>query len=236
MSLISQLLQSHPLVWKWGVITITAHGLAFAAAAETGYLVLAFLARRRGLSTDGLAEKVLMVFLAGLIGARLGYFIIYPSAFQSIGQVLSIWEGGLVSFFAIITGLGAAWFVFRKQRSEWLGLIAVAGLAAWGVGRLGNYWEGDSVGVMSSTWHLFYGRVPIQLFESVLCFGLAVYWSRHLTKPYVLTWVLMSYLCIRFLVDFWRDEGSFAGLHMSQWAAAGLAVPLIIFVYCREKR
>ena len=226
----------HPVLWSSGQFSITAHGLFFALGAEACYLVLLRLAKSRQLNTENLAEKVAVIFFAGLVAARIGYFISYPSAYQSVVQVFSIWHGGLVSFWGIIGGLGAAWFLFRERRTEWLGLLSVATLLAWAVGRLGNFWAGDSFGVLSPVWGFFYGRVPIQLFEALLCLLLFFFWLRRLDQKNLLVWVLLSYLAARFLVDFWRDESVWAGLHVSQWTSLVLAVPLLSIVLKREKR
>ena len=226
----------HPVLFQVGGFPVTAHGLMFALGAETGCLFLYWLARRRNLPTGSLADKCLLVFVAGLVAARVGFFIIYPGEYRSVWQVLRIWEGGLVSFFGIAGGLAAAYALFPTRRREWLGLLGVAALAAWGIGRIGNFLAGDSWGILSPYWSLTYGRVPIQLFESVLCLALAVFWGRRLGTPRLLAWALLSYVAVRFLVDFWRDETVWQGLRVSQWACLALAVPLAGYLYARHVR
>jgi len=223
-------LTPHPILFQVGGLAITSHGFFFAVGAEAGYLVLLWLARKSGLPTAALAEKCLLVFVAGLAAARIGFFLIYPSAYQSILQVLSIWQGGLVSFFGILGGLAAAYALFPKERGRWLGLVAVAALVAWGIGRVGNFLAGDSVGMLSAHWLFFYGRVPIQLFESVFCLAAGFFWMRRFRQPLLLAWVLLTYLGIRFLVDFWRDERSWGLLHLGQWACLLLGIPLTIYL------
>jgi prolipoprotein diacylglyceryltransferase len=232
--LISYLLSAHPIFWQLGGITIYAHAVFFVIGAEVAYLALGSLAARRNLPDESLGYWSAAVFIAGLVGARIGYFALYPSQFQSIGQALSIWQGGLVSYWGMAAGLAVGWLLVRRQSSRerliWFDLLCIVAMLGWALGRLGNYYAADSVGVTSQAWNMFYGRVPIQLFESVLCagLGLAGWKLQKRWAPGGLGLVLMAgYLGGRFFIDFWRDEGMVGPFHVSQVVSL-ILIPLLI--------
>jgi prolipoprotein diacylglyceryltransferase len=235
-----QILSAHPVIAQWHSFTLYAHGFFFAVAAVVAVLLLELLAKSYQLSVENLTQKGLLIFLAGLVGARLGFFISYPSQFQSWSQVFFIWEGGLVSYFGIAAGLLTAMWLFKTDRVKWLDCIALATLAGWAIGRLGNYYAADSVGVHSAVWHIFYGRIPIQLFESLWCVALGVYlYSKrsHLASGKIFIHAWVGYFAGRFVIDFWRDEGVLAGLHLSQWTSLTiLAISLLYFHYYAPKK
>ena len=228
-------LDPHPVLFTIAGFRLTAHGLLFALGAETALLVSMRLATRLGLSAASLPEKVLLVFVAGLAGARAGFFLSYPSQFSSISQVLYIWNGGLVSYWGMVTGALAAWLAFRKERNgQWADVVTVSALAAWSVGRWGNYWAADSIGVASSRFTAFYGHVPIQLMESLLCAVLSVLLYLYLasrTRPGLVTGLgLLGYGLGRALIDSWRDEGIHWSLHSSQWISLVMAAAAAIYL------
>ncbi|MEI6477717.1 MAG: prolipoprotein diacylglyceryl transferase family protein [bacterium] len=241
-ALFSWILRPHPVVFSLGSLTLYTHALFFALGAEVSLLMATFLARTTKLSDEKVGGWILTIFVTGLVAARLGYFISYPSQFQDVSQVLAIWQGGLVSYFGLAGGIGVAFWLLRgmsaAERWRWLDILCVAALAGWAVGRIGNYYAADSVGVASTWWSVFYGRVPIQLFESVLTLILAFsgwqWWGRF--KPGGLAVLLSAgYLAGRFIIDMWRDESTAGPLHLSQWVCL-LAVILLIPLILRRVR
>ena len=223
-------LATHPILLIIGAFPITAHGIFFGLAAVVAIVVFERLALQAKLPVDNLYERALLIFVAGLIAARIGFFVVYPSTFQSISQVLAIWEGGLISYIGMVVGLLAAFWLFsrEKRRLVWLDLLGLVSLLGWAIGRLGNYYAGDSVGVLAAG-SPFYGRVPIQLMEAVWCFGAFVVlyaWNKkqRLKPGNLIFWSFLVYFGGRFVIDSWRDEGIWLGLHLSQWTSLVLLI------------
>ncbi|MCC2631468.1 MAG: prolipoprotein diacylglyceryl transferase, phosphatidylglycerol:prolipoprotein diacylglycerol, partial [Patescibacteria group bacterium] len=166
--------------------------------------------------------------------ARIGFFLTYPSTFESVLQVLSIWQGGLVSYWGMVAGIAIAFMLIKKERGEWFDAFAVALMVGWAVGRLGNYYAGDSGGVESEFFSVFYGQVPIQLFESALCLAVAGgafrLWKKQSIAPGMLAWyVLAAYCAGRFIIDAWRDEPAIGFFHISQIVSlAGVCILLAV--------
>jgi phosphatidylglycerol:prolipoprotein diacylglycerol transferase len=192
-----------------------------------------------------LPERVLLVFVAGLAGARIGFFLSYPDQYVSLGQVLAIWNGGLVSYWGMATGGLAAWTLFRgeKHPASWADIVMVSSLWGWAVGRLGNYWAADSVGVPVGRFALFYGRVPIQLFESLLCLVLGSILYRMVARgprPGLAAGIgFLGYGLGRGIIDSWRDESVLFHLHQSQWVSLSMALVAgiyLIILHARKTR
>jgi phosphatidylglycerol:prolipoprotein diacylglycerol transferase len=236
------LFAAHPIILQAYGITIFAHGLFFALAAEIAVLHVQYLARKKELDSNSVPLYGFIIFIAGLVAARIGFFLTYPSAFTSVGDLLAIWHGGLVSYWGMIVGLLTAYFLFRNKKEQlpiWLDIICLSGLLGWSIGRLGNYYAADSVGVLNTHFGLFYGRVPIQLFESIGCLLLFLGLRRYQTafKPGQLAFlVLAGYFAERLLIDAWRDEGYLIPpIHTSQ-VISGLFLCVTAVVYLRYKK
>lgn len=233
------LLSPHPTIFTLGDFALTTHGFFFALGAAVGALYLMRQAKQFGAKSSEVLEWVLWIFVIGLLAARVTYLFAYPSEWESVADLIAIWHGGLVSFGGLLAGYFTAKVVVRKlpreQRLAWYDAAGIALLLAWAIGRLGNYYAQESVGVVSLFWHLTYDRIPIQLFELFGCLIIALLLIRFKThfKPGALAHVaLMSYLVLRFIVDIWRDEGSLFGLHISQYVS--LLGMLIIAIYYRK--
>lgn len=229
-------LAPHPTFF-WG---ITAHSLAFLVAGLVAVVVVARTMQPVGLSLADSAERVFSIFLAGLVAARIGYVMSYPSTWTDTVQVVRIWEGGLVSYWGMAAGLALAyWYARRKpeQSARWWYAVVLAGLCAWAVGRWGNYYMAESQGVVSTVWSVTYGRVPIQLFESLTCIVLAFWlWRTSLPMDIAAYWAITSYFITRFFIDSWRDESVLFGLHNSQWISLIATLLLVTNWYVRTRR
>jgi phosphatidylglycerol---prolipoprotein diacylglyceryl transferase len=114
--------------------------------------VLARLATKWGtnLPKDRVQDLVIVVFLGGLVGARITYMIVEGKGWK---QFLRIWEGGIVLYGGIITGM-LAFLAFHRQFLKKVGvsmwkLADVAGPAlALGIalGRIGCFLNGCCYG------------------------------------------------------------------------------------------
>lgn len=233
------LFSPHPILHIGG-INLAVHAFFFALAAECAGLILSRYAKRQGLPADFGWTLTAMVFLAGIVGARIGFWLIYPNQLP-IGDLFYIWRGGLLSYGGIIAGLLVLRIMLRRlpsiQRAKMWDMAVLAALIAWGVGRFGNYYAADSVGVISSVWSLTYGRVPIQLFEIALCWSVAyVLWRWRPKEGMILPWALVGYFAGRFIIDTWRDETVWGFLHSSQWFCLIVLCSVLLWIITHAKR
>jgi phosphatidylglycerol:prolipoprotein diacylglycerol transferase len=108
-----------------------------------------------GMPATKFQDFTFIIFISGLIGARLLYMIQYTIKFPdhslwgTIGSFFKIWEGGIIFYGAAFGGaIGYGifyWFVLRRMNvSGWQLADAVAPLLAFGLalGRIGCYLNG----------------------------------------------------------------------------------------------
>ncbi len=111
-----------------------------------GILIAVFtcerMAKRFGIKGDDVLDAVLFGLPAGIIGARLWYILGNLDEFDSLMDMVSIWNGGL----AIYGGIGAAiitgYFVCRHKKislPNLLDLVAIGFLIGQIIGRWGNF-------------------------------------------------------------------------------------------------
>jgi len=144
----------------------------------------------------------------GIIGGRIYHVITSPDAYFGAGghpiDALKIWQGGMGIWGAISLGALSAYVAFRRKRrsttfSTLADALAPTLLIAQGIGRFGNYFNGELFGRPSTLpWAL---NVPVEkrphgfeqfatfeptfLYEALWCFiGAAIltYLSRYLLR------------------------------------------------------
>jgi phosphatidylglycerol:prolipoprotein diacylglycerol transferase len=163
-----------------------------------------------------------LVFLAGLLGARLFYMIQHWEAFRHAPLgVFAIWLHGRVWYGALLGGALAGFlYVVRSQRLPFLGASDhVIPFVALGhaLGRIGCFLDGCCRGKFTTSW---FGVpvpgdptmlvVPVQLLESAALVLLYVALRRLQTpallrRPGLVFGVyLLGYATVRFLLEFWR--------------------------------
>jgi prolipoprotein diacylglyceryltransferase len=108
-----------------------------------------------GLPPERFQDMVIVLFVAGIVGARVLYMIQYANHFPDksvlglVGAFFKIWEGGIIFYGSALGGaLGYAlfyWFVLRRLHiNGWKLADAAAPLLALGlaIGRIGCYLNG----------------------------------------------------------------------------------------------
>lgn len=234
-----------------GPLTLTWHGVGIAVGIAVGTLVASRYGVRRGLDAGRIQEIVLVVSLAGIVGARLLFLLE-----KAPGDLLrpAEWFGGRgFSFYGgMIFGTVAAALWARRHGlgARHLDALAAGFPLGMAVGRVGDLINGEHYGPPTSLpWGIRYthpeadvpsGAVayhPGGLYEIVLAFALlAVLWALHrrLRAPGALLWTVVGlYAAGRFFMFFYRvDSDDLAlGLDSSQWVSvllvAAAAVGLV---------
>lgn len=234
-------LNSKPILFSIHGLDIYTHGVFFALGALVGAVIFARQLRRSHKEYPAVFADAAWIFLIGLLTARAGFFISYPSSWSGWNDALQIWQGGLVSYWGMLGGLLTAAWLFRRlpgRTGIYWDALALASLLGWAIGRIGNYYAADTVGILSTPWEAFYGRIPIQLFESLWCLILfIVLWYRtpRLQKGRVLLWAIFGYHLGRLVIDTWRDEDVLILLHASQWVALAVVIISGILLWTGRK-
>jgi phosphatidylglycerol:prolipoprotein diacylglycerol transferase len=212
-----------PVIIEIGPLTIRWYGMMYLLGFVAGYFVIRSELKRRGgpVSVDQAEDMLFYIIVGLLVGARLGYILIYnlPLYASSPLQALAFWKGGM-SFHGGLVGVIIAGYIFaRKNRAQFLELADIGALAApigLMLGRIGNFINGELYGrVTDLPWGVIFpaggpeARHPSQLYESALEGPILfiILWrlrKRTTRNGQVLAAFLIGYGIIRFMIEFVR--------------------------------
>jgi phosphatidylglycerol---prolipoprotein diacylglyceryl transferase len=137
----------------FGDLAISPHGIGIAVGYLFGAWILSHEGPKRGLSVDHINSMVFWSLVGTIIGARLFYVIGHFSEFDSIGEMLALWRGGLT----LLGGIAGAVLInlplMRRYGYRFFQVMdgAVIGIA-FGIafGRIGDLIIGDHLGKPTS--------------------------------------------------------------------------------------
>ncbi len=164
----------NPILLEIGRFKLYSFGSFIALGAILSGLFAYMAAKSRGLQTSYIFDTFLYTLLAGLIGARIGYYFAYQHQFQSLAQIFFFWQGGLLALTGIAAGFAMYYYqVARLGDSiwKWLDIGVLAFLLAWGTGNVGCVLSGCSLG-RPGTFLTINGAYPVDLFASIWAIGL----------------------------------------------------------------
>lgn len=181
-----------PIIFHLGSFGVRWYSLGFLLAFLLGYFIVARMFKREGVDSKYLESLLIYMFVAVLVGARLGHCLFYqPDYFLTDNHWIEIilpfgkdadgWHytgyQGLASHGAAIGILVAMWLYFRKYRMNpvWIVDRMVIVIALGGAFiRLGNLFNSEIYGVQTDLpWGFFFDlngetvpKHPTQLYES----------------------------------------------------------------------
>ena len=225
----------NPYIIQFGQFQIRYYGLMYIIAFATVY----FLVTKRikdekyNLTKDTVENFFVWLILGIMIGARLGYVLIYnfkyylyhpleillpfsmTGGFHFTGLAGMSYHGGLAGMI-----LSAIFFCRRKKISFWYmaDLFTPAIPLGYTFGRLGNFINGELYGrVTSMSWGMYFPldptgqlRHPSQLYEAFFegIFLFIILWSirkKESLKGLLFSLYLIGYGLVRFLIEFLRE-------------------------------
>lgn len=242
-----------PTVSQISVGPLTIH--AYALCIILGATVAIWLTNKRFVASGGKSETVsdlaLWVIPGGVIGARVYHVITSPEYFfganGKIFDAFKIWEGGLGIWGAIAGGALVAIWRYKDPLpfTYLMDAIAPALLIAQGIGRFGNWFNGELYGSPTdlpwalklsdgATYH------PTFLYEAICNFALAyilIRWTGKFKSGNLFYLYVAGYCTYRFFIEGIRiDEAhTFIGLRLNQWVSLVLgSTALAKFVQSRR--
>jgi phosphatidylglycerol:prolipoprotein diacylglycerol transferase len=248
-----------------GGFDIPTYGVMLAIAFLAVLKAASSLARREGLEPRDVLDLALVVFLAGLVGAKLllvlldlRYYLSSPQALASTLRSAGVLYGGV----ALAVPIGV-WFARRRALPAWK-CADIAGIClplGESIGRLGCLAAGCCYGLPSSLpWAITFTSeqahaatgVPIgtplhptQLYLSVACGLLALILglARHRKKydGQIFLWSITAYGVVRFVIERLRGDEVRGFLvqdtiSTSQAAAAAAVLLGLILMAVRRRR
>lgn len=247
-------LEIDPVAFEIAGIPVPWYTLAYVLGIFLATLFFVSLARRRGLfmTEDATIELLVSVLWGVIIGARLGYVILYgdESYWREPWRIISPydftlgeWVGirGLSFHGGLIGGAYGLWRFSREAgRNFWqfADCLAQAVPLALLTGRIGNFLNQELIGrVTSVPWgmQLVSGegllRHPVTLYEAlgegVLLFFFLLLANRLGARPGTITALfLIGYGAIRFMLEFFRETELIMTLGLSLGQALSVAMVL----------
>lgn len=130
------------------------YGIIVTTAILCGIMYVMRRAKAERLHEDDVYDYAFIVVTSAIICARLYYVIFDPTPhYDSLLDVIAIWEGGLAIYGGIIGGAIAVFAVSRwKKVHFWrfADMICPAVMIGQAIGRWGNYFNGEAYGSVNS--------------------------------------------------------------------------------------
>jgi phosphatidylglycerol---prolipoprotein diacylglyceryl transferase len=149
-------------IFHYGDFRLKWYGLLIATAVLIGVNLSMWLAKKREVDTELIADLAIWLVLGAIPSARLYYVIFQWQTYaRDPVQIFKIWEGGIAIYGAIIGGtLAALIFAKLKRVSFWQLADIVAPSLALGqaIGRWGNFFNSEAFGIPfkdNLPWKLF---------------------------------------------------------------------------------
>lgn len=209
------------------------------------YFLAQWFCRRENKNPDRMADLMIYVFSAALIGARLAQAVFYqPEKFlENPLDIFKVWEGGLASHGGVV-GVFIGMWIFSKRFPEygylWLmERTAIASIIAGVLIRIGNLMNSELIGKATDiSWAFVFVQVdeiprhPTVLYESIayfliFVFQLFLYRKLKNSLPGIYLSVFFTLIfSTRILLEFTKEPEAtgIAGLSNTQT----LSLPLIV--------
>ena len=239
-----------PYILQLGPLHIRWYGLFMALSMAIGIAYLVREGRRLGYDEDFLTNWGLVAVVGGVVGARLVFVLTNPVFFlHHLGEVASVWLGGLSIHGGLLGGLLAAWAYARRKGMALAPILdlSVVGIAV-GIAlvRVGNIFNQEILGYPAGI--LGGARHPVQLYESAIGVFLLVQYLRHkgrdLPAGYLFWNAVFWYSMFRGVTEFFRVQNphylisftdpylGIGGITLTQWFTPAI----LAFTYLMRRR
>jgi phosphatidylglycerol:prolipoprotein diacylglycerol transferase len=237
-----------PVFLRIGPVQLRWYGLMYMLSFIIGYFLLKRLARRRKLemTPDDLYDLLFFLIVGVMVGGRLGYVLFYDLSgyLKEPLSILKIWQGGMSFHGGFVGSVLGAFYIARKKKWDFwqiADLVSVAAPIGLGLGRLGNFINGELFGRPTSLpWGMIFPeggdvpRHPSQIYEALLEGVVLFLFTRWIFRknfaPGTVFWSLVgSYGLVRFLVEFVREPDAHIGLQLGPFTRGQLlTAPMLV--------
>lgn len=251
----------NPIAFTIGPLSIHWYSLLIAAAFGIGIILANYNAIQRKIDTDKLANLLIIVIPASIIGARL-YYVLFNISYYYANplEILAVWHGGLAIHGGILGGFLGGYYYIRKEKDLKLwqitDIIAPSLILGQAIGRWGNYFNQEAHGGPVSS--EFIGHFPqfIQqgmningqyyhptfLYESIwnLTIFILLFWlirTKKLPDGVITMLYIILYSIGRFFVEGLRTDSLMLGPFRIAQVVSIIAIILAaIFLFINTKK
>ena len=207
-----------PIICRIGSFTIYSYGLMLAVAFLIGSSLVALQAKRQHVDPDIIFNLCFLVFISGVIGARILYVIENINYYlKEPFEIILLSRGGLSWFGGLILGFISAVAYLRKKKLPTytiLDLVIPFVALAQAMGRVGCLLNGCCYGGVSKYGIYFAAHelplIPTQLYSSLALIFIFIILRFLQDRPHREGEIFFAYLILysakRFFIEFWRQD------------------------------
>ena len=192
----------------FGGIEVRFYGLIITLGIILAFTYCAYRAKQEGIIFDDLLDIALFTIIFAVIGARAYYVLTSLDKYDSFGEMIAIWNGGLAIYGAIIAGAITILVTCRIKKLSALKMLdatAPAVMIGQILGRWGNFFNGEAYGsVVPENSPLYFIRMGIFPNDIEGVRGMAYV---HPTFLYESLWNLVGFILIHFLYKKKKFDG-----------------------------
>jgi phosphatidylglycerol:prolipoprotein diacylglycerol transferase len=164
-----------------------------------------------------------------VIGARLYYVLMTLGDYDSFLDVISIWNGGIAIYGAILGGLLTVFIVSKVKKASFFEVadyFAPAVMIGQICGRWGNFFNAEAYGALEKINFPIIGDIATPFFENDYIFRMVIENVKvgtievHPTFIYESLWNLLGFVIIHFLFNHKKFDGEIAALYFA-WYGFG---------------
>jgi phosphatidylglycerol:prolipoprotein diacylglycerol transferase len=209
-----------PVILEIGGVCLWWYGMCYALGFFETFLWLKRARQRTGLTLGESYTLTIVLALGLLTGARMVEVIFYEWPYFSAhpGRIPDLWQGGMVTHGCLFGSLIAIWLFCRMYKKPFLVIadaLSVPGAFLMGMGRIGNFIDGQIVGSVTNVWWAVKFpdaegfRHPVVLYDSLknfLMIPILLVVRKRSKKPGMeMAHFIFWYGFLRIFVDVYRD-------------------------------
>ena len=167
-----------PVLLDLGVVYLWWYGFSYTAGFTEMFLWLRHERARLGLSISDVYDLMLSLVVCVLLGGRAVEVIFYEWPYYRAhpAQIPAYWLGGMSTHGLLLGAAAGAWLFCRIRRRDFLEIadaLTIPGALLMGIGRIGNFIDGQIVGsVTSVAWAVKFPdaegfRHPVVLYDGL---------------------------------------------------------------------
>ncbi len=184
-----------------------------------------------GIDGDSLVDAVFAGVVGAIIGARAYYVAFHSGSFHTIGEILSIRDGGLAVYGGLIGALFLGIIVCRVKKIKVLPAVDLASMGFFigqGIGRWGNFFNQEAFGTNTTLpWGMSGGRIQNYIINSrdfFASYGIEMdpFTAVHPCFLYESLWCLAGFLIMHFFYKHRKFDGEMICIYCA-WYGVGRA-------------
>jgi len=230
----------HPILFQWGFLRVYSYGFFVALGVLAATLLLVKKVEKQGRSPQFVIDLVILMVVAGIIGARLVYVFLYEPGYYLAHplQILMLSQGGLAFYGALLFGLLAGYLYLRKIGVPFLAFLDLAAPAValgYSFARIGCFLNGCCYGIPTTLpWGVVFPvvddlpRHPTQLYSllsGLIIFIILELCSRRIRfRGQTFSLFLILYGLSRSVVELFRENPFMWGGKIASLTALAMAL------------